>query len=338
MTAPPRRWLTPVAAVLTALAVLAGPVPASATPTSPPQPSGHDEEPELLGDLIEVRNREYVKAKAQLTESEKRQSVLETEIEKAQAELDELGSQVAEIAAQSYRTGRVGAISTLLDADTPDSFIARATALDELNRVNDQRIKAVNTIKTRAEQAKVGIDEEVRKQQKLKSDLERGKLEAEKALRLVGGNGLTGGLVDAESPVARVAPGRTSDGDWKPLGCTEDDPTTGGCITARTLHMYNEVKRAGFDRFVGCYRSGGPWEHPKGRACDWSLQDSGFRPWYNNDMRLYGNNLTAFLVRNADRLGIYYVIWNRQIWFPATGWKSYSGPSNHTDHVHVSLL
>jgi hypothetical protein len=46
----------------------------------------------------------------------------------------------------------------------------------------------------------------------------------------------------------------------------------------------------------------------------------------------------AFLVRNADRLGIYYVIWYAQIWFPATGWKSYHGPSNHKDHVHVSML
>lgn len=338
MTAPLRRWLTPVAAVLAALAMLAGPIPASAAPTSPPQPSGHDEEPELLGDLIEVRNREYVKASAQLKKSKERQAALEQEVKKAQAELDALTPQVAQIATQSYRTGRVGAISMLLEADNPDSFIARATALDELNRVNDRRLNTVNAVKIRAEQAKLAVDAEVRKQQKLENDLERGKIEAEKALRLVGGQGLTGGLVDAESPVARVAPGRTSDGGWKSLGCTEDDPTTGGCITARTLHMYQEVKRAGFNRFVGCYRSGGPYEHPKGRACDWSLQNSGFRSWYNNDMRMYGNNLTAFLVRNADRLGVYYVIWNRQIWFPATGWKSYSGPSNHTDHVHVSML
>jgi hypothetical protein len=48
--------------------------------------------------------------------------------------------------------------------------------------------------------------------------------------------------------------------------------------------------------------------------------------------------LMAFLVRNADRLGIYYVIWYAQIWFPATGWHAYHGVSNHKDHVHVSLL
>ena len=68
------------------------------------------------------------------------------------------------------------------------------------------------------------------------------------------------------------------------------------------------------------------------------LAKSGFSPWHNQDTREYGNNLMAFLVRNADRLGILYVIWNKMIWQPATGWKSYHGPSDHTDHVHVSML
>jgi peptidoglycan DL-endopeptidase CwlO len=103
-------------------------------------------------------------------------------------------------------------------------------------------------------------------------------------------------------------------------------------------HAYKEVKKAGFTRFVGCYRSGGPYEHPKGQACDWSLQSSGFSNAHTRDQRLYGNNLTAFLVRNADRLGVMYVIWYAQIWLPATGWRSYSGASAHKDHVHMSIL
>ena len=65
---------------------------------------------------------------------------------------------------------------------------------------------------------------------------------------------------------------------------------------------------------------------------------SGFATAANRDQKMYGNNLAAFLIRNADRLGILYVIWYRQIWFPATGWKSYSGASDHTDHVHMSML
>ncbi|KOX05542.1 hypothetical protein ADK66_23705 [Micromonospora sp. NRRL B-16802] len=331
--------MTPVVAVIAALTVLAGPVPAHAAPTTP-TPSGHEEdgEPKLLNDVIEQANRDYSAAKSKLDKSKKRQLELAIEVERARADLDALEPQVAQIAAQSYRTGRVGAMAMLLDSTAPDTFVKRAAALDELNMVNEKKLAEVNAVKSRAEQAKLALDTEVREQQKQTALMAKRKSEADKALSLVGGKGFTGGLVDATSPVARIGPGRTADGDWKPQSCSEDDPTTSGCVTPRTLHAYKEVRRAGFTRFVGCYRPGGPWEHPKGRACDWSLQKSGFSPWHNEDTRKYGNNVAAFLIRNADRLGIYYVIWNRQIWFPATGWSSYSGPSNHTDHVHMSLL
>ncbi|WP_091647218.1 coiled-coil domain-containing protein [Micromonospora pallida] len=336
MTAPSRRWLKPVVAVLAAFAVAAGPAPAMAEPSSP---SGHDgEQPKLLNEVIEETNRSYTQAQAKLDASKKRQLTLALEVERAQNELKALTPQVATIAVRSYMTGRVGATSMLLNSNTPDSFVERASALDEMNMVNGKKVAAVAAVKKQAELAKKALDAEVMEQQKQADILKKRKREAEKSLSLVGGVGLTGGLVDATSPIARPGPGRDSNGNWRPLGCTEDDPTTGGCITARTLHMYKEVKRAGFNMFVGCHRLGGPYEHPKGRACDWSLQKSGFSSWDTKAERMYGNNLTAFLVRNADRLGIYYVIWNRQIWFPATGWKSYSGPSNHTDHVHVSML
>ncbi|MGC1214830.1 MAG: hypothetical protein WA890_26675 [Micromonospora sp.] len=339
MTAPLRRWLTPVVAVLAALAIVTGPTPAVAAPSTP-TPSGHEEDgdPPLITDAVEAANRGYTQAKAKLAKSKKRQLQLAMEVSRAEGELAALQPQVTEIAAQSYRTGRVGPATMLLGSSTPDSFVRRAFALDELNMVNAQKLAAVNAVRTRAQQAKLALDAEVREQQKQANLMAREKRETEKALALVGGIGFTGGLVAATSPVARIGPGRTADGDWKPESCSENDPTTSGCITPRTLHAYKEVRRAGFNRFAGCYRPGGPWEHPKGRACDWSLQKSGFAPWHNDDTRMYGNNVAAFLIRNADRLGIYYVIWNRQIWFPATGWKSYSGPSNHTDHVHMSLL
>ncbi|MET7672689.1 coiled-coil domain-containing protein [Micromonospora luteifusca] len=319
--------------------MLAGPLPAHAAPTTP-TPSGHEEdsEPQLITDVIEQANRDYSAAKSKLDKSKKRQLELALAVDRAKADLDALAPQVGQIAAQSYRTGRMGALAMLLESDAPDTFVQRAAALDEMNMVNEQKLSKVNEAKARAEQAKLALDTEIREQQKQTALMAKRKSEADKALALVGGKGFTGGLVDATSPVARIGPGRDADGDWKPQSCSEDDPTTSGCITPRTLHAYKEVKRAGFNRFVGCYRSGGPWEHPKGRACDWSLQKSGFAPWHNDDTRKYGNNVAAFLIRNADRLGIYYVIWNRQIWFPATGWKSYSGPSNHTDHVHMSLL
>ncbi|HEY0697147.1 MAG TPA: hypothetical protein VGD43_04985 [Micromonospora sp.] len=338
MTAVLRR-LTPVLAVLTVLTVLVGPLPATAAPSAP-TPSGHEDgdEPPLLGDVLESANRSYVEAKAKLEKSRKRQLQLALEVERAQSALDALSPQVSSIAVQAYKTGRVGAMATLLESDSQDAFVARARMLDELNMVNAGKIAEFRAAADRAVQAKEALDAEVREQAKQAKIMATRKREAEKALALVGGEGLTKGDVVATSPVARVGPGRNPDGTWRPLSCTEDDPTTSGCVTPRTLHAYKEVKRAGFNRFVGCYRSGGPYEHPKGRACDWSLISRGFVSAQNRDQKMYGNNLTAFLVRNADRLGIYYVIWYRQIWFPATGWKSYSGASDHTDHVHRSML
>ena len=68
------------------------------------------------------------------------------------------------------------------------------------------------------------------------------------------------------------------------------------------------------------------------------MQSKGFSNAANADMKNYGNDLMAYLVRNADRLGILYVIWYRQVWFPARGWSRYTGPLDHFDHVHVSML
>lgn len=335
--APLRRWLGPVVAMVSAMVMVAGPAGlAEAAPT----PSGHNtaDRPPLLQDVLESTSRGYLRAKARLDKSVKRQAELNHELTQLQAKLDALRPQVGHIAVESYRSGRVGAVSVLLESSSPDSFLGRAVALDELNMLNNQKLAVLNQTQRGIALAKAAIDAEIREQQKQKAAIAKQKQEAEKALALVGGPGLTGGLVAATSPVARIGPNRTADGGWRPENCSENDPTTSGCVTPRTLHAYKEVKRAGFNRFVSCYRPSGPWEHPKGRACDWSLQNSGFSPASTRDQKLYGNNVTAFLVRNADRLGIYYVIWYRQIWFPATGWKSYSGPSNHTDHVHMSLL
>ncbi|MGV8968743.1 MAG: DUF4214 domain-containing protein [Cellulomonas sp.] len=43
---------------------------------------------------------------------------------------------------------------------------------------------------------------------------------------------------------------------------------------------------------------------------------------------------------NARRLGVMYIIWNRQIWnnsSASAGWRAYTGAVPHTDHVHISL-
>ena len=86
---------------------------------------------------------------------------------------------------------------------------------------------------------------------------------------------------------------------------------------------------------------GGRSEHKEGRAFDWGVNVA--RPaekaaaddmlrWLLATDR-YGNRFA-----NARRLGVQYVIWNKRIWSSyAPTWRAYSGPSPHTDHVHVSF-
>lgn len=345
MTARCRRWLAPALALLSAAWLcVAIPGPAGARPgnaaaeAAPKPPPGPNEQgAPLLRDVLETTGRSYVEARTAYSRSQKDQLQYTLALQKAQKNLTDLLPQIGEVAAESYRTGKLNSLAVLLDSKTPNSFLDRAVALSEMNLLNEQKLAALQRALDDVATAKARLDQEVQAARTHLNRMAADKAKAERALSLVGGNSLTGGFVNADSPIAKPAP-RASNGNWPPEGCKAEDPTTGGCITPRTLHMLRETKRAGFKRFVGCFRPGGPFEHPKGRACDWSLQGRGFSEARNNDMRLYGNNLCAFLVRNADRLGVLYVIWYRQIWFPATGWKSYSGDSPHTDHVHVSML
>jgi peptidoglycan DL-endopeptidase CwlO len=349
MTVRHRRWLSFVLPPLVASALFAAPLapaPAwaepgsgSSTTTTSPDEKGGDElsDNATLNDVLDSTNRKYVQAKAEVAESAAQQKALAAQIKDAEAKRDAITPEVQAIAAQQYETGRLSTSSFLLGSTSSDDFLSRAISLDEINTLHDRKLHELDQAIDEVNAKKAALDAEVKAQQTSLLAMQKQKEAADQALELVGGESLTQGFVLAKSPVAAPAP-RNAQGGFSPEACTVDDPTTDGCITPRMLHLYQEVKKAGFNRFVGCHRNGGPYEHPKGRACDWSLQKSGFSEAHNADMKNYGNNLMAFLVRNADRLGIYYVIWYAQIWWPASGWHAYHGDSNHKDHVHVSVL
>ncbi|GLY05949.1 MULTISPECIES: hypothetical protein [Actinoplanes] len=342
MTARPRRWLTLALAPLMATAMFVGPVaPASAAPGGSTTAEEEDEDANL-STVLESTNRRYVSAKAAVAKSVKNQKELASGIKAAEARRDVLIPEVNSIAKQQYMTGDVSALGFLLSADTSNDFLSKAVSLEEINRLHDSKLSELNDALEEITAKKTALDAELKNEQEQLAVQKKQKEAAEKQLTLLGGgtginSTITDGFVAAKSATAKAAP-RNAQGGFSAESCNQDDPTTSGCITKRTLNMYKETKKAGFDLFVGCHRTGGPFEHPKGRACDWSLQKSGFSSAHNDKMMKYGNDLTAFLVRNADALGIYYVIWYKQIWFPASGWKQYHGVSDHTDHVHVSML
>jgi hypothetical protein len=71
-------------------------------------------------------------------------------------------------------------------------------------------------------------------------------------------------------------------------------------------------------------------DHPHGRAIDLMI----------NNLKNGSNTGTAMandIIAHYKDWNVKYVIWNRYIWHPGRGWTKYSGPSAHTDHVHVSF-
>ncbi len=67
--------------------------------------------------------------------------------------------------------------------------------------------------------------------------------------------------------------------------------------------------------------------HGTGRALDIMLPDPA-----------YGDDIANWLVANANVLGVQLVIWDRVIWnSERRTTRPYTGPSSHTDHIHVEL-
>lgn len=109
------------------------------------------------------------------------------------------------------------------------------------------------------------------------------------------------------------------------------------------LHAYQQARADGFTHYTVCWSQRSSGEHPKGRACDFSSNATTYKNAAATGAdKAYGDRLAAYFVKNADKLGVMYVIWYRQIWTPSTGWRAYSasgGPSVvHTNHVHLSML
>lgn len=331
-----RRWW--LVAVMSAFLAVFIASPAAA------EPGGEDASaPKTVKDELEAANRGFIEAKALLEGSRARQAELTVKIADLQKRIDATREATAGLVQMAYRNNGLATAAAILASASPDDFVDRAAAANEMALRNDKKLREFNQLNRELAEAKKQVDAEVAVQEQQLATMEKRKKDAEKAVAQVGGQN-SAGFVSATSPQAQRAP-RNPDGSWPKESCNVDDPTTGGCVTPRLLHAYNQTKAAGFTRYVSCYRSGEDGgEHPRGRACDWAADKGGFGGVAAGDSRTYGNNLAAYYIRNADALGVLYVIWFKQIWQTATGnWKTYGGqcgsPScDHTNHVHLSIV
>jgi hypothetical protein len=297
---------------------------------------------QALREKLEAAARGYYDVKTVLTASQARQAEIAERLKVAQEGLARLSAQIGTVAAARYKGSQLGVLNGIITGEgDPREILQGAAVADYLIWRDDTYLRLYRTTKEEAEKQQALLDAELKIQSEQLAALDTQKREAEKALAGVGGM-VTAGYTGTNLPDPQPAV-RTADGYFPRESCSVTDPTkTGGCISPRMFHTLNEARLVGFTHYVACWRAGDWGEHPTGRACDFAAAPNGFGGVATGDDREYGNRLAAWAVKNAEALGIMYVIWFRQVWFPGSGWRSYSGvgdpASEHTNHVHISML
>jgi hypothetical protein len=337
LTARPRAWQVAMLALVTMLTLLVTPSGAFADPDE-----DGDSKTQTLVKNLEAAARGYVEAQSALEESKAKQVELQRELDTVEKDLKPLRKEVGVIAATAYTNGRLSTIGAMLAATSSDDFLERATMLEEMTLRDNEALHRLVNLETRAKDDKAAIDAEANIQVTMASELKKRLNTLELTLSRSGGRKATLNWPLALAPTAKPAP-RTKSGGLPYDPQNIKDPTgTGGRITSRLQHAYDEARRFGFTRFTKCWRTQSWGEHPKGRACDFSVTVGGFSGQAMGGDRVYGDKLAAFFVKNARALGVYYVIWYRMIWLPGVGWHNYSGccgaSAEHLNHVHLSML
>jgi len=333
-------------ALVAVLALVAGLLagPASAAP-------GDDDEggTTSLREALDTASQGFIDAQATLEHSRQRQIELTQELTITTERLLKLQADVDDIVDLAYRTGRLWMASTVLEAGSPTTFADRVATVELVATRQDRQVRDLARTKDRLTEAKQAIDAEIVSQQTQVTVMAKKKEDAERALAAAGTGAPTNGPdqdADADrtpTPRLQAAPApRRGNNSLASEGCSVNDPTTSGCITARTLHAMQQAKGAGFTRFVSCFRPSGGGEHPKGRACDFAAQSRGFGGVATGGDKTYGTNLANYFIANASALGVLYVIWFKRIWLPSSGWRAYTRgqgdpSSDHTNHVHLSM-
>src|SRR5581483_7262356 len=303
---------TPVlAAAIVVVAMLGGVLGAAVPATADPAGGADGTTNATLEAQLSAAVRGYNDAKGRLDAAQRRQVELTAQSRDTEAQMATLGKQVDAAVAAAYKGGRIRGLTVLLGSGSVSDFLDRATRLRAQLLHDDRTLRDLRAARDRYAQQRAAIDAEVATQRNQLAQMDTRRKQAEKA------------LADAKAGAATTGPGggtasaapapRNADGSWPKESCSIPDPTTSGCLTPRTLHAYQEARKAGFTHYTKCHRDGGSGEHPLGRACDFSANASTFVDARATGAdKAYGDRLAAWFIANADRLAVLYVIWYKR--------------------------
>jgi hypothetical protein len=226
-----------------------------------------------------------------------------------QKDLDAARVAVAQLAAAQYMGTPLDPSVNVLAGDDPSTMLDSASIASHLTRNKAGQVAQIKTLLAQQAQAA----------QKAKSEIATLKQQ----------------LADMDTQKAKL---KKLVNKYKP-----QSPLVGNShLTQRMVNVRTEVDtRFGPFPAIGCYRAGDPQDHGVGKACDFMESSGGVMP--TAARQAHGDQVAAWAIANASRLGIKYVIWKQRIYdLRSPGWKAMSDrggiTANHFDHVHVSVF
>ncbi|MCA2228401.1 coiled-coil domain-containing protein [Nonomuraea aurantiaca] len=282
-----------------------------------------------LGKQSDKLITEYYNGRIAHQKAEKAEKAAQEKLAAAQEVYERESAELRLMAVSQYTNGGPPSPATMLSTSEDPSALMGRMALS--NHLVDQQSARLRGFAQVRDDRKKAEEEAAARAQELGdqvTDLGKRKDKAEQLIKKI---------KDRIDKLYQAPGVRRSDGTWVP-----QLPEGSDNITPRMRLVKTLVKeRFSVPNGIGCYRAiqdGG--EHPLGRACDFMLSRGGSMPTAAEVAR--GNEIAAWAIKNAKRLGIMYIIYRQRIWHARTGaWRTMSDrggtTANHYDHPHISV-
>ncbi|MGW4801560.1 coiled-coil domain-containing protein [Nonomuraea sp. NPDC004297] len=310
----------------TAALLLAAVTPAQAAPK--PTVSQLKKELAALQKDSDKLIADYYNSRLAHQKAERAEKTAREKLAAAQEVFDRHSTDLRAMAVSRYVAGQPGPLDVLANEQDFTLVLSRMALTQHV--IDEQNAKlrgyaGVRDARKSAEREAAARTEEL---ESTLGDLEKGKKKAETQIE----------RIKDRIDLLYTAPGlRRPDGTWVPqLPQGSDNITPRMALVKKLVSERFDVPHG-----IGCYRAiqdGG--EHPLGRACDFMLSRGGAFPSADEQRR--GDQIAEWVIKNARRLGIMYVIYRQRIWHVRTGaWRTMSdrggNTANHYDHPHVSV-
>ncbi|MFB9708718.1 coiled-coil domain-containing protein [Streptosporangium sandarakinum] len=273
----------------------------------------------------------YYDSRVELQKVQKTEKAARDRLSRAQGDLDRAAREIRLLAAARYRSSGTEGVSAMMGSGDPAAMLNRLTLVEQIVAEQDAKLRVFVQVRDDHRRAR---DEAKTRGAELKASMAKLDDEKDRAEKLIE---KIKDRIDLLYPTPGV---RRADGTWVPQLPSGPDNITPRMRLTRQLVAQRFGPRFG----IGCFRVdggiAGGGEHPLGRACDFMLSGGGAMPSAAETGR--GDEIAAWAIKNARRLGIMYIIYRQRIWQTRTGsWRAMSNrggvTANHFDHVHISV-